>query len=260
MLEMESQSSILRVLLVEDNVIAGKVAQCILQSLQCLVDVAPGVSDALACVQSQRYDLIFMDIGLPELDGFQLTAMIRQSLPEVQQSLPVIALSAHADIAKRQEYLDLAFDGAIVKPLNREKAAGVLHSFRAGTLIEPLSAEPETPEVAALAVIDLATLKKYTSSDPAIFLPLLRTFLASLPAEAALMEDAFVARDWLKFSAGAHKLNGAAGYYGAYQLKAVCGQLQHLPSDTDYLQIKDLFSQLRQAFDNLIHYQTLDFG
>lgn len=256
------QQPVCHVLLVEDNIIAAKVAQCILQSLHCRVDIAHQASEALERLGQRVYDIIFMDIGLPELDGFQLTKLIRQQAPPTQKMIPIIALSAHANITHRQEYHDLLMSGAIVKPLTREKAAEVLLAVNASpgfhlqqddsTIISSLS---DKVDLDALAVIDLDIVKKYISPDPIVFLPLLSAFLDGLHEQGGAVAEAFKRADWAALGAAAHKLSGAASYYGACQLRAVCDQLQHLSMETPAVQVAPKFQQLQQALVNLADYQ-----
>ena len=103
----------------------------------------------------------------------------------------------------------------------------------------------------ALAVIDFSLLKKYIHPDPAIFMPLLHEFLASLADQSATLTQAFNARDWQVLASASHKLKGSAAYYGALQLQAACGQLQHIAIDASVEQITPQFQSLKQALDNL---------
>lgn len=243
------------ILLVEDNRIAAKVAQCILQSLRCYVDIALNAEAALLLIKEQQYNLIFMDIGLPELDGFRLTELIRHTLAPAQQAIPVIALSAHADISQRQEFHAVGMKGAIVKPLTREKAMAVLQTLSSDQ-VSPERVEPEVLKSDVVAVLDMAAMQRYISPDKAIWLPLLREFLAGLTLQRQDLNTAFERQDWLAVAALIHKLKGACGYYGANQLAAACVPLLHLTVDSQAASLVPAWICLQQALDGLAAYDV----
>lgn len=108
------------VLVVEDAKIASRMALSILKALDCLVDIAETGTEALEMVKQKQYDLIFMDLGLPDTTGIIVTEKIKQM--EDRREIPVIALTAHDSEEKKKECFQVGMVGFITKPLNKEKA------------------------------------------------------------------------------------------------------------------------------------------
>lgn len=127
----QSQSSIKRstpaVLIVEDNLAAQRFVKMIFESLGAVVNTADHGNQALQKAQNHDYALIMMDLGLPEVDGYEVTTKIHQWQREHQHPLSlVVALSAHLGEAERKRCLALGMIRAYEKPLKRETAIELL--------------------------------------------------------------------------------------------------------------------------------------
>ncbi len=118
-----------RVLLVEDNTIAAQVVSHMISTLGCnKVDVADTGKMAIQLAKNNVYDLIFMDIGLPDIDGYETTKQIR--LNELNKNhVPIIALTAHLDEDNKQFVIESGMNAMLSKPLLRDKAKDILNSF-----------------------------------------------------------------------------------------------------------------------------------
>lgn len=117
-----------RILLVEDAKAAQAAATLILQNLACDVDVADSGASALACINEHHYDLIFMDLGLPDMDGFSVTEAIRQQ--EVDGNhVPIVALTAHSGDHVEEVCLYERMDEFLVKPLTMDSARYVFNKY-----------------------------------------------------------------------------------------------------------------------------------
>jgi CheY-like chemotaxis protein len=115
------------ILLVEDSKIAGVVATGVLTELGCLVDLAEGETDALHLVETQYYDMIFMDLGLIDTTGVLVTEKIKQI--DHAKTIPVVALTAHNDDHLKEECFRVGMVGFIKKPLEMEKAQYFLKKY-----------------------------------------------------------------------------------------------------------------------------------
>ncbi len=105
-----------KVLLVEDTPIAIKVAVIVLNMLGCKVDVAEKGATAIEMATNNQYDLILMDIGLPDIDGLTVTKHIRQQEPE-DEHVPIIALTAHSETTIKEKIFEVGLDDLLIKPL-----------------------------------------------------------------------------------------------------------------------------------------------
>lgn len=122
----EIQSTIL---LVEDQCIAAKIARNILLNLSCQIDVAVDGKTALELIKHRHYDLIFMDIGLPDINGHEVTRRIRANESAKSKPVPIIALTAHGDTENQQLCRDAGINAIITKPLRTSEAIDVLTAF-----------------------------------------------------------------------------------------------------------------------------------
>ncbi len=128
----------LRILLAEDNKINQKFATLVLNKAGHSVVVAENGHEAVDAVRASTFDVVLMDIQMPELDGVQATRQIR-ALPEPKGSVPIIAMTAHAMAGAREEYLSAGMTDYISKPVQSSLLLSKLASVAAG------GAEPRTP-------------------------------------------------------------------------------------------------------------------
>ena len=115
-----------RVLIVEDTEIAVRVAQNVLSELGCHTDVAPDGKTALEKIEKNHYDLVLMDMGLPDGDGCDVTRRIRLQKKQPNPSVPIIGLTAHVEDAKKQLCLETGMNAVFNKPLTLKKASEIL--------------------------------------------------------------------------------------------------------------------------------------
>jgi two-component system aerobic respiration control sensor histidine kinase ArcB len=122
----------LNILLVEDDPLAQKVATFNLVELGCLVTIASNGNQAVSLFMENDFDLILIDIGLPDMDGYQVAETIRRREGGATTQVPLIALSAHSDaqdIEHKQRCLHAKMNGVLQKPLNYEKAKKLLEQY-----------------------------------------------------------------------------------------------------------------------------------
>lgn len=118
-----------RILMVEDNFIAQKVAEAILTSLNCFVDIAESGEKALQLFEPGKYDIVFMDIGLEDTSGYMIAKKFRLLEENTDFHVPIIALTSYqADVVKYDcnEYF---MEGVLSKPLTSEQAKQIIQHY-----------------------------------------------------------------------------------------------------------------------------------
>ncbi len=113
----ETPGRVLRVLLAEDNVINQKVGVRLLEKRGHSVRVVSNGKEALAALTSEPFDLVLMDVQMPEMDGLEATAIIRNDEQKTGKHLPILAMTAHAMKGDREMCLTSGMDGYIAKPI-----------------------------------------------------------------------------------------------------------------------------------------------
>jgi len=109
----------LRILLVEDNSINQRVASILLEKRGHTVTVACNGRQAIDLFDEQTFDVILMDVQMPEMDGFEATAAIRTKEKATGQRIPILAMTAHAMKGDKERCLDAGMDGYVTSPSNR---------------------------------------------------------------------------------------------------------------------------------------------
>lgn len=219
-----------RILLVEDSALAAKVVINKLSAMDCAVDLAENGKQGVALAEKKQYDLIFMDIGLPDIDGYEVTRRIR--LSELRKAhVPIIALSAHTGEDNKKKCMDVGMNAVLTKPLQEDQARDILNSFipyrREKLHQEEISpALEETIEYETLSAFDFELLKKQFSGKTEAAVEMIRSFLESLPEERREIQSAYEKKDWGAVKDLTHKFHGGVSYCAAPRLQKACTQLE----------------------------------
>lgn len=239
----------LSVLLVEDVELNVTVACALLEKLGHQVTVARDGREALALLVEHRFDLVFLDIQLPDMTGFDIAAHLRQEAKEQQSTLPpLVALTANV-IRDKQEYLAKGMDDAISKPLSSKAIKGVLARFFAHlpaaeeTLIKPVLAtseltKPLVTEVSTNAdveltpqeeeqILDTVFLNDYVETVGAAILLSSVDMLEEMATGYLSQLNTFIDHQaYEEVVEEAHKIKGAAGSVGLKRAQQLAQQIQ----------------------------------
>jgi CheY-like chemotaxis protein len=130
-----------RILLAEDNKVNQRVATSLLEKEGYSVVVAANGKEAVAAFESERFDLVLMDMQMPEMDGFEATATIRRR-EKPGCRIPIVALTAHALKGDRKRCLECGMDDYLSKPINRRDLLEKVGHFTTAGRAEPLNLHP----------------------------------------------------------------------------------------------------------------------
>ena len=126
---LEQQQRSLRVLLAEDNPVNQKLASALMQKRGHRVVVVANGREALEALQKQTFDLVVMDVSMPEMDGFEAAAVIRAKETGSQSHLPIIAMTAHAMKGDRERCLAAGMDCYVSKPVQAKELLQAIESL-----------------------------------------------------------------------------------------------------------------------------------
>ncbi|MFP5218283.1 MAG: response regulator [Actinomycetes bacterium] len=216
----------LRVLLAEDNAVNQRVALLMLERLGQRADVVANGAEAVAAVERTPYDLVLMDVQMPEVDGLEATRRIRRQLPRERQPR-IVAMTADATAEDRERCLAAGMDEHLGKPVRAEALADVLH--RAGAVTEPAHA----PAGAAPTVhdgVDRAVLDDLTSRlgerGAEVRLALVETWRVETGERLAALDAAAEQHDVASFLRAVHAVKGGSASLGATGLAAACARAE----------------------------------
>lgn len=236
----------LNILLVDDNATNRLVGTRLLQAAGHNVSTATNGREAVQ--QASNYppfDMIFMDISMPELDGVQATQLIRQ-MPEPQRAVKIVALTANAIAGDRERFLAAGMDGYLTKPLKKASIQELLNrQFSAEATPEAGQTEPAT-DYESDAIVDLDHLALLSSeTSPETVQAIVESFIAEMKermGDLALARDS-QALDNLKRCA--HAIAGASASVGALRAR-------HIAADIESACIKEAALEAQALVDVLI--------
>jgi len=227
---------------------AARVVTTMLSTMDCEVDLAEKGKVAVQLAEDKQYDLIFMDIGLPDIDGYETTKRIR--LNELKKThVPIIALTAHAGEENKKHCIDVGMNAVLTKPLIKEKAEDILNSLipyrrEKLNLIEKPEDLEGTTHYQNLAVFDFELLKKQFGDKKEMAIEMVTVFLDGLPQELQQLQVAHEKKDWIDIKNLTHKLKGSVSYCGAMRLQAACAQLESAIREENNEIFEKLYNQL----------------
>jgi PAS domain S-box-containing protein len=221
----------LRILLAEDNAVNRRLALHLLGQMGYTADVAVNGLEALAALQRQRYDVVLLDVQMPEMDGLEAARQICRRWPRGERPW-LIAMTANAMQGDREECLAAGMDDYVSKPIRVEALVAALE--QAATTVAPPAPEAEPPaaaEEAAEDVLDpnaLAQLHATAGGDEAFFHELIGTYLEDAPKLIADLRTALAQADAPLLRRAAHSLKSNSAEFGAHSLAAQCLELEAL--------------------------------
>jgi CheY-like chemotaxis protein len=241
-------------LLVEDQTFAADITKIILTDLNCQVDLAPDSKTAILQAKNNNYDLIFMDIELSDLDGYETTKRIRLNELSKDKHVPIIALTAYIDNHDRERCLSAGMNAILIKPLLKEKALDMLNTFisKAEEVKIPVAAN-DTIDWSSLSgkIIDLHQGAALFNGNMALAKKMIDTFIAGLPTEIDVLERSYKKEDWVAIERVVHQLRGNVSYCGMPRLQEACARLEnHLKAG--YRDLASLlYKQLLKEIDSV---------
>ncbi|WP_133139377.1 response regulator [Legionella genomosp. 1] len=223
-----------RVLVVEDNAIAQTAARSILSKLNCEAEIAESGRAAIDLWKDDHYDVILMDIGLPDLDGYEVTHQIRVQELAKKTHVPIIALTAHVGDESKKRCIEAGMNAVLSKPLTIKNCEDMLDTFipgrrsKAETLAEKqnnistLNPQEHWFQLSEFPLLDIEEGLK-TLNDIDSLSEMLKFMLSeSLPVDTEQLVLAHQQGNWDKTQQLIHKIKGGAVYVGTTQLKMAC--------------------------------------
>jgi PAS domain S-box-containing protein len=233
----------LTILLAEDNAVNQKVALRLLSRLGYRADVAANGLEALAALQRQAYDVVLMDVQMPEMDGLEAARRINQGWPPGTRPR-IIAMTANAMQGDREKCLDAGMDDYITKPIHTEALIEALGKT------QPQPLQPDTPQDSARAPIDLKKFEDFCQAMGADFISeIIDIFNDDAPKLLEDMKLAFCINDPKLFSRSAHSLKSNSAQFGAMNLAEMAKELEVLGKEGKLIGVPEKVARLEAEYE-----------
>ena len=222
-----------RVLLVEDDQIAKLVEQDILkEKFGCLLDIASNGNAAIRISKNKKYDLIFMDLGLPDMDGKKLTIYLRAQGCKT----PIIALTAHG-LGKKEECIAAGMSDFLIKPISVEKVTNIVKKWLPRHIVKAKTKKK---------AINLNFAMRLHKNKELVNV-LLKKLLNKFSVVKKDLKNIEKNKDFKKIYAILHNLKGACSYCGATKLQKALSTLEKKEINAENIQ--QIYKKLFDAID-----------
>ena len=251
----------LRILLVEDNLMNQRMVRRLLEQRGHSVFAAGDGLAALDIFKAQPPDLILMDVHMPIMDGFAVTAEIRALEKGKSRATPIVAMTAKAMRGDREACLDAGMDDYLAKPLRPEELWAVLARFGHSDIARRAvgDADPRVPAKTSTATQDKAVFDEQSAltrveGNRELFAELIGIFLSEWPQIVTKIENSLKQNDWAALQLHLHNAKGLAGNLGGCSASAAAKEAElkvkerRLDSiDADIVNLMQRVEQLRLA-------------
>ena len=231
----------LRILVAEDNPVNQRVALLLLERLGYRADVAGNGVEAVDAVRARPYDVVLMDVRMPEVDGMEATRRIRAELPRDRQPR-VIALTANAMTEDRKACEAVGMDDFMSKPITTKELERVLRAAR------PRPSPPGGHGVLGGAELD--ALLRLTAGSPETLQQIIDDYLEASSRLVTTMKLAAEKGDARSMEHAAHSLKGASGQMGAQQLMLESAAVERAAASGDLAAARERLPALESKHES----------
>jgi two-component system sensor histidine kinase/response regulator len=240
---------LLRILLAEDNPVNRQLVTALLGKRGHAVVSVENGRDAVAAVAGGHFDLILMDVQMPQMDGLEATAAIRKAEAGTSTHVPIIALTAHVMKGDREACLAAGMDEYVSKPVNAAELFAridALTGSRATTIPEPASLAPLTEPA-----FDMEEVLARVEGDRSLLLALAEIFRAEIPSALAEIRRCATTRDSAGLERAAHGFKGACGNFGARATVRAATVLELMGHEASFHEVEARVADLERETHSL---------
>ncbi len=249
----EQKRRLTRILLAEDNPTNRKLALTLLKKAGYSVDAVEDGRKALAAMKRASYNLVLMDVQMPEMDGFEATKAIRQMEGDTKHT-PIVAMTAHAMAGDRERCLAAGMDDYVSKPINTQALIQTIERWTKS----PGNSKVTSPKDDAKKegreeklLVDLKEALERFDGDEAFLYQMLREFLDDVPQTLQTLKAAIESHDHQTIESEAHSLKGAAANLSAQRTADLANRLELSGKKGDLSTAGELIGLLRQELVKL---------
>jgi signal transduction histidine kinase len=245
-----------RVLLAEDTPVNQKLATRVLEKRGHTVTVAANGVEAVAAWEQHHFDIILMDVQMPQLDGLTATGIIREKEAKRGTHIPILAMTAHAMAGDRERCIESGMDDYISKPLNANLLLEKIDALTAKNDAAPTPSRPASSENQTQpteTTFDLRTALDQMGNDRDLFREVAGLFLEEVDGMVNAIRQSIAAGNAHELERTAHKLKGSVGAFRAVNIAGRLQILEQWGERGDLTGADVMFQQLAPDIETLKH-------
>jgi PAS domain S-box-containing protein len=244
--------SAVRILLAEDNQTNRQVALGILDKMGFCADSVSNGNEAIKALRDIPYDLVLMDVQMPEMDGLEATTRIRDPLSGVLNNrVPIIAMTAHAMQGDKEKCISVGMNDYVAKPIKPRDLAKALETWLPEKAAVALSAATKVPADSGAVnegIFDFKGMMERLMDDKDLVKKVVAIFLAEAPRQIAIINKAIIGHDCKTIDRQAHSLKGSAGNIGLPSLRAIAATIENTAKTGDVNALALIMPEFEKQF------------
>ena len=244
----------IRILLAEDNEINRKLIVKLLSNRGFIIESVPNGNKAYEAVLNGEFDLVLMDVQMPEMDGFETTKAIRNTEP-AGKHIPIIAMTAHALQGDRERCLEAGMDDYVSKPINPDILFEMLEKWSAKPVKNDEKRKMNDQNNIELASpIDVAMALPLFANDMDFYIEMLDEFVNRLPQIHLEMQQTFRNNDLQKLAHLGHNLKGLSSNFQAKNLTELSQKIEENSSKGDLDTIAEILNEISAEIQRVTNF------
>ncbi|MCP4345765.1 MAG: response regulator [Desulfobacterales bacterium] len=250
----------IRILLVEDNPVNQKVVRAILENFGFFFDIANNGKQALKILKENDYDLVLMDIQMPEMDGIEATKIIRDPGSDVRDhNIPIIAMTAHAMRGDRDHYIEAGMDDYVSKPLNPDEVFAAIRNLLSGMgCLNRKSVSQDTTGTSSQAarenkVFNINELMGRVGGSEKICRDIIKELPKYLLNEITKLKTFANENNAKMVEIQGHNIKGTAANFAAYRLTDIAHKIELAGNKGELDETHSLIEKLEQEAEKLVY-------
>ncbi|OQX96425.1 hypothetical protein B6I21_01070 [candidate division KSB1 bacterium 4572_119] len=248
----EDRRSKIRLLLAEDNVVNQKLALKILEKMGYSADAVANGKEVITSLEKINYDIVLMDVQMPEMDGYEATRAIRSGKTNIiNSSIPIIAMTAHAMKGDREKCITAGMDDYVTKPINPKKLSETIAKWIPANHFRPKKIDKENNgenNGDNSKVFDRNSLLEKLGGDEEFLNELVNTFIGDAADQIQLLGEAIKKKDAAQVEHLAHTLKGSSGNIGAAHLSESAKALEIKSKNGDFNNVAEILKTIEKEF------------
>ncbi len=239
----------LRVLLAEDSLVNQKLAAALLEKWGHKVTVVDNGRAAIAAAGRQPFDLVLMDVQMPEMDGLEATSIIRDNEKRTGRHVPIVAMTAHALKGDRERCLEMGMDEYVAKPIHAKQLFNVIETLLGASAASSGPSEATASEEDGL---DWSQALDFVARDRQALHAVAEALLGELPDLIAKIRRGIADRDHTALRLAAHTLKGSVGCIGATSVFDRAQELEQMGKQGNLDGAEETLAALEQEVGRLV--------